>query len=128
MKYNENEILKEVQEYIVSTYSQHYSSDNNIQVNDLIMAIGHGEGSYIANAIEYLARYGKKEGTNKKDLYKAIHNIVLLLHLNHKEEFLDEVITNPEELTFLTGDLNRKIKSLDDYYNGSKFKPRPEND
>jgi len=86
MKYEEKEILAEVEGYIESTYNEHYVRGNDIQVNDLIMAIGHGEGSYISNAIEYLARYGKKDGKNVKDLYKAIHNIILLIHLNHGEK------------------------------------------
>lgn len=87
MKYNEDLILGKTLEYIKETYKSHYvnidSNPSGIQVNDLIMAIGHGEGSYIANAIEYLARYGKKEGRNIKDLHKAIHNIVLLMNMNH---------------------------------------------
>ena len=33
----------------------------------------------ITNAIKYLMRYGKKQGRNEKDLYKAIHYIVLLI-------------------------------------------------
>lgn len=82
MKYNEQQILKDLESYIKSTYEQHYNS-NGIQVNDLVMAIGHGEGAYVSNAIEYLARYGKKDGKNVKDLYKAIHNIMFLIHLNH---------------------------------------------
>jgi hypothetical protein len=84
MKYNEKKILSDVEKYIKSTYSSHYVRGNDIQVNDLIMAIGHGEGSYVSNAIEYLARYGKKEGRNPKDLYKAIHNIILLINMNHE--------------------------------------------
>jgi hypothetical protein len=95
MKYKEKEILDNVLEYIVTTYSQHYNSKDNIQVNDLIMAIGHGEGSYVANAIEYLARYGKKDGKNVKDLYKAIHNIIFLIYLNHEK---DEVIDDSDNL------------------------------
>lgn len=83
MKYNEEQILNEVKKYVESTYNQHYVNGNDIQVNDLIMAIGHGEGAYISNAIEYLARYGKKDGRNVKDLYKAIHNIMLLMNMNH---------------------------------------------
>lgn len=87
-KYEEDVFMEQVKEYIESTYSAHYTSTrDNIQVNDLIMAIGHGEGSYIANAIEYLARYGKKDGKNQKDLLKAIHNILLLMYLNHRVTF-----------------------------------------
>ena len=84
MKYNEDKILNEVKKYIESTYSSHYVGGNGIQVNDLLASIGHAESSYISNAIEYLARYGKKEGRNPKDLYKAIHNIILLINMNHE--------------------------------------------
>lgn len=83
MKYNEDKILADVKSYVESTYTQHYSGSNGIQVNDLLKAIGHSEGAYISNAIEYLARYGKKDGKNVKDLYKAIHNIILLIEHNH---------------------------------------------
>jgi hypothetical protein len=79
LKYNEAEILVELEEYIKSTYNQHYIGKSGVQVNDLIIALGHAEGSYISNAIEYLARYGKKGGKNRKDLLKAIHNIMLLI-------------------------------------------------
>lgn len=78
-KYNEGQILFDIQQYINSTYGQHYVGQNGVQVNDLIIALGHAEGSYVSNAIEYLARYGKKDGKNKKDLLKAIHNIMLLI-------------------------------------------------
>jgi|688.fasta_scaffold06574_6 hypothetical protein len=88
-KYNEKEIIIDVENYIESTYKLHYVNGKDIQVNDLIMAIGHGESSYISNAIEYLARYGKKDGNNVKDLYKAIHNIILLIHLNHTNDTLN---------------------------------------
>jgi hypothetical protein len=84
MKYNEKKILSDVEKYIESTYSSHYVGGNGIQVNDLLASIGHAESSYISNAIEYLARYGKKEGRNPKDLYKAIHNIILLINMNHE--------------------------------------------
>jgi len=99
-KYNETEILKDIEKYIGSTYNQHYASGNNLQVNDLILSIGHGEGAFISNAIEYLARYGKKDGRNQKDLYKAVHNIILLIHLNHKnssEKNKSQLLTECEE-------------------------------
>ena len=38
-----------------------------------------------ANAIKYLARYGKKAGKNRKDLLKAIHYIVLLMSSEDKK-------------------------------------------
>ena len=37
-------------------------------------------------AIKYLMRYGKKGGYNKKDLFKAIHYIVLLNYFTEDKE------------------------------------------
>ena len=43
-KYNEEEILKELSDYISGTYKQHYSAgDDAIQTLDLIEACGDGE-------------------------------------------------------------------------------------
>ena len=43
-KYNEEEIVKELLEYIRGTYNQHYSAgDQKIQTLDLIEACGDGE-------------------------------------------------------------------------------------
>ena len=47
-----------------------FDSDIKSPIKDAIEAI---------NAIKYLARYGKKNGKNRKDLLKAIHYIVLLM-------------------------------------------------
>ena len=38
-----------------------------------------------ANAIKYLARYGKKNGKNRKDLLKAIHYVILLMSSEDEE-------------------------------------------
>ena len=80
MKYNEEEILKQVIEYIQSTYNQHYSTDGKgLQAMDIFRNMDIDMDFSQANAIKYLMRYGKKQGRNEKDLYKAIHYIVLLL-------------------------------------------------
>ena len=80
MKYREDEILKEVEEYIGSTYDQHYSTtEDGFQVMDMIKQLGIDKDFCQANAIKYLCRYGKKNGHNRKDLLKAIHYIVLLM-------------------------------------------------
>jgi hypothetical protein len=87
IKYNEKKIIDAIYEYIISTYNKHYVGKNAIQVNDLIESLGHAESSYVANAIEYLARYGRKDGQrNYLDLFKAVHNIIFLLNLNHKKD------------------------------------------
>ena len=86
MKYNEKQILKEVIEYISSTYNQHYSTDGKgLQAMDIFRNLGIDKNHCHANAIKYLLRYGKKQGRNQEDLYKAIHYIVLLLSSEKKD-------------------------------------------
>ena len=80
MKYNEDKILNEIGDYIKSTYGQHYAQvSKGTQVQDLLRDIGIDKDFCQANAIKYLARYGKKSGKNRKDLLKAIHYIILLM-------------------------------------------------
>ena len=91
MKYNEDKILKEVGEYIKSTYGQHYAQvKEGVQVQDLLRSVGIDKDFCQANAIKYLARFGKKQGRNRADLLKAMHYIVLLMdsedNSNHKEK------------------------------------------
>ena len=64
-KYNEDEILTEVLEYIVGTYSEHYG-DQNIQIQDVFDQMGIAEAFTRGAAIKYLFRFGKKEGKNPK--------------------------------------------------------------
>ena len=85
MKYREDEILNEVKEYIESTYDQHYSTtEDGFQVMDMLRQLGIDKDFCQANAIKYLARYGKKAGKNRKDLLKAIHYIILLMCSDNK--------------------------------------------
>lgn len=84
-KYHEGEILNEVGEYIKGTYHGHYIGENNIQSLDLIFASGAGEGFCRGNVLKLGARYGKKEGKNRKDLLKIIHYAMLLMYLQDKE-------------------------------------------
>ena len=83
-KYNEEEILKELKEYITSTYKQHYSAgDDKIQTLDLIEACGDGEAFCRSNILKYASRYDKK-GTARRDIMKILHYAVLLMHFNDK--------------------------------------------
>ena len=53
-KYNEEEILKELSDYISGTYKQHYSAgDDAIQTLDLIEACGDGEAFCRSNILKY---------------------------------------------------------------------------
>ena len=80
-KYNEGNTLAELQEYIDSTYDEHYSK-NKFQATEFIIDGGHGEGFCIGNIMKYAQRYGKKDGYNKSDLLKVIHYGIIALH-NH---------------------------------------------
>ena len=82
MKYNEKKILKEVGDYIESTYGQHYVGKHGVQTLDLLHSIGISEEVCQGNIIKYLARWGKKNDFNRKDLVKAAHYIILMMHFS----------------------------------------------
>ena len=83
-KYNEEELLKELLEYIRGTYSAHYSAGaDKIQTLDLIEACGDGEAFCRSNILKYASRYDKK-GTARRDIIKIMHYAVLLMHFNDK--------------------------------------------
>ena len=83
-KYSESRIIKELEEYISATYSQHYSAgDDRIQTLDLIEACGDGEAFCRSNILKYASRYDKK-GTARRDIMKILHYAVLLMHFNDK--------------------------------------------
>ena len=83
-KYNEEEIVKELLDYIRGTYRQHYSAgDDKIQTLDLIEACGDGEAFCRSNILKYASRYDKK-GTARRDIIKILHYAILLMHFNDK--------------------------------------------
>ena len=88
-KYNEDNILAELKEYIDSTYDEHYSK-NKFQATEFIIDGGHGEGFCIGNIMKYAQRYGKKGGKNKRDLLKVIHYGIIALYINEMEESENE--------------------------------------
>lgn len=83
-KYNEEELIKELQEYVDVTYGQHYSQDK-VQTTEFVIDAGHGEGFCLGNVIKYTQRYGKKEGKNRKDLLKVLHYGLIALHVHDLE-------------------------------------------
>lgn len=80
-KYNEGEILQQVQDYIDGTYGEHYSK-NKYQATEFIIDGGHGEGFCLGNVMKYAQRYGKKNGYNRTDLMKIIHYAIIAMY-NH---------------------------------------------
>lgn len=93
-KYEEDKTLKQIEEYLTSTYHSHYTSENSkTQTLDLIESIGDAEAFTRSNAIKYLSRFGKKNGKSKMDILKAIHYCILLyhfagLHQNKTDKYL----------------------------------------
>ena len=90
-KYHEEEILKDIEEYVSSTYKGHYTGKShefrNVQTIDLMASKELAAAFCQANILKYGSRYGNKDGKNKKDLMKVIHYAMLLLHFdNHYGE------------------------------------------
>lgn len=82
-KYEEDLTMKEVRDYLSSTYKSHYTSqESKTQTLDLIESIGDAEPFCRSNAIKYLSRFGKKNGKSKQDILKAIHYCILLYHFS----------------------------------------------
>ena len=85
-KYNEDKILKDIQDYVTSTYGSHYCGHNedykDIQTIDLMAAKDLATGFCQSNILKYGSRYGDKDGRNKRDLLKVIHYAMLLLHFD----------------------------------------------
>ena len=77
--YNDDKYLKELQDYILDTYKQHYSK-SKFQSTQFILDSGHGEGFCIGNIMKYAQRFGKKNGKNRNDLLKILHYSMIALY------------------------------------------------
>lgn len=85
--WNEPDILKEIEDYVLATYKQHYAkgndgSGNKIQFTEYFEqkhGLAETVGALRFNSGKYLDRYGKKDGYNRADLLKAAHYLVMLL-------------------------------------------------
>ena len=83
-KFNENNSLKELRDYIDATYDGHYSTDK-YQATDMIIDAGHGEGFCMGNIMKYAKRYGRKNGKDKKDLMKILHYGIIMLYIREMD-------------------------------------------
>jgi len=82
-KYNEGNILKELETYLRSTYSQHYVDKNSSSEQTLDkIKYSRREGFFAGNVVKYIDRYDSK-GTPRQDLFKVLHYTILLI--NHLE-------------------------------------------
>ena len=81
-KYEEDKSIKDLKDYVSSTYSGHYTTKgSNVQTLDLIESVGDAESFCRSNAIKYLSRYDKK-GQAKRDILKAMHYCLLLYYFS----------------------------------------------
>ena len=83
-KYNEDKILKQLEDYISSTYRQHYVDRTGGGKEQTLDKIKHNrrEGFCAGNVTKYIDRYDTK-GTPRADLFKVLHYTILLInHLN----------------------------------------------
>lgn len=91
-KYNEGDLLRQITDYVNSTYDEHYSQ-NKFQATEFIIDGGHGVGFTIGNIMKYAQRYGHKGNPEdwRKDLMKVIHYAIIAMYVHDKENEEDEL-------------------------------------
>lgn len=80
LSFSEDQYIVELSEYIFSTYKQHYAGEDKIQTIDYIMSQCDSPDFMRGNILKYAARYGKKYGYNRDDLFKILHYTFLMLY------------------------------------------------
>lgn len=86
-KYAEDRIISDFKAYIDKTYSEHYKTEQqNIECFDAWIALDDATPTFRNTALKYLWRYGKKNGSNKKDLMKALHYTLMCLYNDHYKD------------------------------------------
>lgn len=105
-KYNEGDLLRQITDYVNSTYDEHYSQ-NKFQATEFIIDGGHGVGFTIGNIMKYAQRYGHKGNPEdwRKDLMKVIHYAIIAMYVHDKENEEDEL-----DYIDLTMDLDTQIE------------------
>ena len=95
-KYEEDKGIKDLKDYVSSTYSGHYTNDrSDVQTLDLIHSVGDAESFCRSNALKYLSRYDKK-GSAKNDILKAMHYCLLLYNFSGNTQEPDYTNTRYE--------------------------------
>lgn len=91
-KFNEGNILKQIEDYIITTYNAHYANpeENSVQAIELIQSIGDGVPFSRSSIIKYASRYGKKNGLSKSDCLKIIHFGIFLYHFSGHDKNNDD--------------------------------------
>ena len=126
-KFDEPRILQDIQDYIDSTYDQHYAQ-GRIQTNEFIMSHLDTPDGFKLNVLKYVTRYGYKDGHNRKDLMKAIHYLIFMLcyhdrKYENKEFDIPRAKPNLLEMPYQTNWTPKGIKIcyIDEYGNRDPF-------
>ncbi len=82
-KYSEDLFMLNLHDHVKGTYSKHYGG--NIQPVEFIMSNAETLDYLKGNVVKYIYRYGKKNGANPEDLYKAVHFMMMMLHYKDKK-------------------------------------------
>ena len=89
-KFNEENIIQQVQRYVDRTYERHYAQ-GKYQATDMIIDAGHGEGFCMGNIMKYAMRCVKKDGSDvEMDLLKIIHYAIIAIALTDEEYHLND--------------------------------------
>jgi hypothetical protein len=91
-KFNEPNLVNELQAYIDATYDEHYAN-GKYQATDMIIDAGHGTGFCIGNVLKYGKRYGTK-GTpadQRKDLLKILHYAIIQLNVHDQDHGVEKI-------------------------------------
>lgn len=92
----EDEFIEECLAYIKETYGEHYNTQKGNQTIEYIQALDSSNSLIYpkGNVIKYASRFGRKDGFNKKDLFKAMHYICFMNYYaynkNNKENMSSE--------------------------------------
>lgn len=126
-KYNEGDLLRQITEYVDSTYDEHYSQ-NKFQATEFIIDGGHGVGFTIGNIMKYAQRYGHKGNPEdwRKDLMKVIHYAIIAMYVHDKEneehDFIMPLGIDSETITINPADL-KSSNITDSFYNSMGESP-----
>jgi hypothetical protein len=97
-RFDEDVNFKKILDYIEGTYNEHYGHNvngRNIQVIDMWEGLGSLGTTSRDSALKYISRYGRKNGFNEKDLFKAVHYILLMMYSAKNESGTAPVCGSP---------------------------------
>lgn len=100
-KFDEDKWLEKAKEWIDGTYSEDYHYAGGIDTTEFAMSNCKTLEPLQFNVSKYIWRFGRK-GSNKKDLYKAIHYICMMLYFQSKKEKEEYVVVSNTEPDFVT--------------------------